>query len=73
MKLLGIISEGFDITYQLLIRFSAFVRYCRRNWEYNRTVHNLFIDFKKAYDSERREVLYDILRVLGTHKISQAD
>jgi hypothetical protein len=29
--------------------------------EYNGTVHQLFIDFKKAYDSFRREVLYDIL------------
>jgi hypothetical protein len=24
------------------------------------TVHQLFIDFKKAYDSVRREVLYNI-------------
>jgi hypothetical protein len=30
-------------------------------WEYNETVHQLFIDFKKAYDSVRREVLYNIL------------
>jgi hypothetical protein len=45
---------------QLLIRFFAFVRYWK-NWEYNETVHQLFIDFKKAYDSVRREVLYNIL------------
>jgi hypothetical protein len=31
MKLLGIISVGFDVTDQLLIRFSAFVRYWRIN------------------------------------------
>jgi hypothetical protein len=31
-----------------------------RKWEYNGTVHQLFIDFKKAYDSVRREVLYNI-------------
>jgi hypothetical protein len=62
MKLLGIISVGFNITDQLLIRFSAFVRYWRKNkWEYNEAVHQLFIDFKKAYDSVRREVLYNIL------------
>jgi hypothetical protein len=36
-------------------------------------VRQLFIDFKKAYDSVRREVLYNILIVLGTHEISQAD
>jgi hypothetical protein len=52
---------GFDVTDQLLIRFSAFVRYWKKNREYNETVHQLFIDFKKAYDSVRREVLYNIL------------
>jgi hypothetical protein len=33
--------------------------------EYNETVHQLFIDFKKAYDSVRREVLYIILIEFG--------
>jgi hypothetical protein len=28
-------------------------------------VHELFIDFKKAYDSVRREVLYNILIEVG--------
>jgi hypothetical protein len=32
-----------------------------KKWEYNETVHQLFIDFKKASDSVRREVLYNIL------------
>jgi hypothetical protein len=32
-----------------------------KKWEYNATVCQLFIDFKKAYDSIRREVLYHIL------------
>jgi hypothetical protein len=32
-----------------------------KKWEYNETVHQQFIDFKKAYDSVRREVLYNIL------------
>ena len=32
-----------------------------KKWEYNEAVHQLFIDFKKAYDSVRREVLYNTL------------
>jgi len=32
-------------------------------WEYNKAVLQLFVDFKKAYDSVRREVLYNILTV----------
>jgi hypothetical protein len=37
----------------------------KKKLEYNETVHQLFIDFKKAYDSVRREVLYSILIELG--------
>ena len=33
--------------------------------EYNEAVHQLFIDFKKAYDSVRREVLYNIFMECG--------
>jgi hypothetical protein len=61
MELLEIITVGFDVTDQRLIRSFAFVRYLRKNGEYNETVHQLFVDFKKAYDSVRREVLYNIL------------
>jgi hypothetical protein len=36
-----------------------------KKWEYNETVHQIFIDFKKAYDSVMREVLYNILIECG--------
>jgi hypothetical protein len=36
-----------------------------KKWEYNEAVHQLFIDFKKAYDSGRREVLNNILIEFG--------
>jgi hypothetical protein len=32
-----------------------------KKWEYNGKVHQLFIDFRKAYDLIKREVLYNIL------------
>jgi hypothetical protein len=33
--------------------------------EYNVIVHQLFTDFKKAYDSFRKEILYNILIDFG--------
>jgi hypothetical protein len=36
-----------------------------KKWEYNETVHQLFIGFKKAYDSVRTEDLYNILIEFG--------
>jgi len=39
-----------------------------KKWEYNEEVHQLFIDFKKAYDSVRREILYTILIESGIPK-----
>jgi len=36
--------------------------------EYNEALHQLFIDFKKTYDSVRREVLYNILIAFGVPK-----
>jgi hypothetical protein len=36
--------------------------------EYDGMVHQLFIDFKKAYDSVKREVLYNILLEFGVPK-----
>jgi hypothetical protein len=45
-KLFWIVSVGFDTTDQIS---------CIRQREFNETVHQLFIDVKKAYDSVRRE------------------
>jgi hypothetical protein len=36
-----------------------------KKWEYNGTVHQISIDFKKVYDLVRREVLYKILIEFG--------
>jgi hypothetical protein len=53
---------GFDVTDQTLITFSLFVRYRSRNGS---TVHQLFIDFRKAYDSVRRKVGMSKVRILS--------
>ncbi|KAJ4438965.1 hypothetical protein ANN_14919 [Periplaneta americana] len=39
-----------------------------KKWKYKGTVHQLFIDFKKAYGSVKRKVLYDILFEIGIPK-----
>jgi hypothetical protein len=43
-----------------------------KKWEYNETLHHLFIDLKIAYDSVRREVLYSH-RIWSTCDINLAD
>jgi hypothetical protein len=67
VKLLGIISVGSVIIDPLPIKFSAFARYYKK-WEYSGTVHHLFIDFMKAYESVKREVLCNILLTFGIPK-----
>jgi hypothetical protein len=39
-----------------------------KKWEYNGMVHQLFVGFKKAYDSIKGEVLYNILLEFGIPK-----
>jgi hypothetical protein len=56
---------GFDVTDQLLIRCFAFISYRQKKWVYNGTLPQLFIDFKKAYDSVMREILYSIFIEFG--------
>jgi hypothetical protein len=52
---------GFGVTNQLLITSFCIRQILEKKWKYKETVHQLFVDFKKAYDSIMREVLYNIL------------
>jgi hypothetical protein len=64
------VALSFDVTDQLLIRFFVFVRFLGKNGSTMR-VHQRFIDFKKAYDSVRREVIVQNSHsVCSTHEIS---
>ena len=67
-ELLGIINVCSDATGRLLIIYSALVKCLRKNGNKNEAVYQLFIDFKKAHDSVRREVLYNILMEFGIPK-----
>jgi len=39
-----------------------------KKWEFDQPVHQLYIDFKKAYDSIKRERMFEILIRLGIPK-----
>jgi len=65
MKLLGMIIVNFGAKCRLLIIYSAFVKYLRKNGKYNKVVRQLFIYFKNAYDSARREVSHNTLVEFG--------
>jgi len=64
-KLLGIFNVDINATGQLVITYIQHSSNTGEKWEYNEAVHQLFIVFKKAYDSVRREVLYNVLIEFG--------
>jgi hypothetical protein len=64
-KLLGIISADFKATGQLLIIYSAFVKYLRKEGNTIKQCLIYFVGFKKVYDSVRQEVMYNILNEFG--------
>jgi len=66
-EIIGDHQCGFRRNRSTLIIYSAFTKYTvlEKPQEYNEAVHQLFIDFKKTYDSVRMEVLYNILNEFG--------
>jgi hypothetical protein len=44
-KILGVINVDFDVTDQLLIAYSAFIKYLKKKWGYTGAVHQLLIGF----------------------------
>jgi hypothetical protein len=67
MKLCGFISVGVNVRDRLLVDFLHSAD-TGEKWERNKTVRQIFIDFKKFCDSVRMEVSYNILIVWGTHE-----
>jgi hypothetical protein len=61
---LDIINVDFDATGQPLIVYSAFIKYFRKGG-IQRSSASAFYRLQEAYDSVRREVLYNILIEYG--------
>jgi hypothetical protein len=59
---LGFINVGFRSTTD---QSFCICQILEKKWEYSETVHKVFIEFKKTYDSGWREVLYHIAIEFG--------
>ena len=56
-NVLGTISVYFDVPNQLLILYSAFIKYLKKKkWKYSGATRRLVGDFNKAKYSDRREI-----------------
>jgi hypothetical protein len=67
----GIIGDhqcGFQCNRSMTNQIFYIWQILEKKWEFNGTVHQLFIDFKKSCDSVRREVLYNIFLEFGIPK-----
>jgi len=64
-EIIGDLQCGFRSNMSTIDHTFCICQILEKKWEYNEEVHQLFIDFKKAYDSVRREVLYKILIEFG--------
>jgi hypothetical protein len=64
---------GFGITDQLLVRFFCIRQILEKKWEYNETVHQLLMDFKKACGSQEVSIVQYSHRVWGILETSQVN
>jgi hypothetical protein len=56
---------GFRLNKSTTNHIFCILQILEKIWEYSEALHLLFIDFKKVCDSDRREVLYNILVAFG--------
>jgi len=63
-EIIGDHQCGFRRNRSTIDRLFCIRQILEKKLEYNEEVHQLFIDFKKAYDSVRREVLYTRCKIL---------
>jgi hypothetical protein len=60
-EIIGVHQCGFRRNRSTTDHIFSIRQILEKKWEYNEAVHQLFIDLNKAYDSVRRDVLYNIL------------
>jgi hypothetical protein len=60
-----ILLEIINVDFDAIDHIFCVHQILEEKWEYSETIHQLFIDVKEAYDSVRREVLYNILMEIG--------
>jgi len=60
-EIIGVHQCGFRRNRSTIDHIFCIRQMLQKKWEYSEEVHQLFIDFKKAYDSVRREVSYKII------------
>jgi len=64
-EIIGDHQCGFQRNMSTIDHIFCICQILEKKLEYNEEVHQLFIDFKKSYDSVRREVLYKTLIEFG--------
>jgi len=67
-EIIGDYQSGFRHNRSTIDHIFCIRQILEKKWEYDEEVHQLFIDFKKAYYSVRSEVLYKILIEFGILK-----
>jgi hypothetical protein len=60
-KITGDHQHGFQLNRSTTDHMFCIRQILKKKWRHNEMVLKLFIDFKKAYDSVRKKVLYNIL------------
>jgi sorting nexin-29 len=61
VEIIGDHQYGFGRKRSTIAHIICIRQILETKWEYNEALYQLFIDYKKAYDSVRKEVLYNIL------------
>ena len=64
-ELLGIISLDFERNRSTTDHIFYIRQILEKKWDYKEAVHQLFMDFKRTYDSVRVEVFYNVLIEFG--------